>query len=120
LILRNADDQTKDEEEGDSTVGDLGKGATPPTTDPVVKVAPAGDAVKGILDILTHPKVAPEPVVVQPPKRDKSEFFTMIIMEGKDSREVEFDLKNGGLPNVKNTDPNGGHTPAPLVSPETK
>ena len=124
LVLRNGDDATSDTD-AERHFGDLGKGDnTGPSTDGAANnAAPLGDKAKGILDVLTAPKPAEvhvadaNPDETSPKEKDKT--FTMIVMEGKDMKEVEFNLTCGGLPVVRATDGKTGvHTPPPIVSPE--
>ena len=43
----------------------------------------------------------------------------MIVMQGKETEEVEFNLTSGGLPLVRTVDgKGGGRPPPPIVSPE--
>ncbi|HZZ71917.1 MAG TPA: Flp pilus assembly protein CpaB [Pirellulales bacterium] len=123
LILRNNDDDTNVESSGESRFSDLGKNEDASSTPDQPSKSTASDAIKNILEVLSTPKKAEEPapekVAVQPPAPDKKDTFTMILMEGKDMKEVEFNLAGGGLPIIRGADSKGASSlPAPIVSPD--
>ena len=116
LVLRNGDDAVSPDSDTERKFSDLGKGDN---AGPSVDTPPP---TKTIVETPIAPKPAEVHVadaVPEPPAKEKDKTFTMIVMEGKDMKEVEFNLTTGGLPVVHAADgKNTAHTPPPIVSPE--